>query len=108
MYRRARGVLPQSPGLCRRRLRAAAAARRHTSPSRFACHLPSRGGFGGASPERCCRTNGFPQSLSLCRGRCRAVVLLYHNFPQNKSGRGNLLKSPGGQGDFLTFAAARI
>ena len=37
---------PQGIGVCRGRFRAAAAARRHTSPSRFACHLPSRGGFG--------------------------------------------------------------
>ena len=37
--------LPQGPGLYRGRFRAAAAMRRHTSPSRFACHLPSRGGF---------------------------------------------------------------
>ncbi len=33
-------------GECRGRWRAAAAARRHTSPSRFACHLSSRRGFG--------------------------------------------------------------
>ena len=62
---------------------------RHTSPSRFACHLPSRGGFearrlrkrlplrGAVSrrlTERCYRTNGFPQSLDVCRGRFRAAA----------------------------------
>ena len=37
-----------------------------------------------------------------------AVVLLYHNFPQNKSAQGNLPKSPARQAVSLTFAAARI
>ena len=89
---------------------------RHTSPSRFACHLPSRGGFEarrlrkrlplrgagaerlieeflecrrkprflGAKPrrilhpaplERCYRTNGFPQGSGVCKGRFRAAAL---------------------------------
>src|SRR5699024_11107952 len=49
----------QGFGVCRGRLRAAAAARRHTSPSRFACHLSSRRGFRAALPERCHRTKGL-------------------------------------------------
>ena len=62
---------------------------RHTSPSRFACHLPSRGGLGvrrlrgkaplegswRGAPERCYRTNGFPQSFGVCKGRFRAAAL---------------------------------
>ena len=120
--------------MCRGRFRAAAAMRRHTSPSRFACHLPSRGGFRlrrlrgqaplegsskrlrgvtglpagsrrvqralprrrryaaahlsvtlrvppplkgrlwGPSPERCYRTEGFPQGFGVCRGRLSPLM----------------------------------
>ena len=69
-----------------RRRRCAAA---HLSDTASPCHLPSRGGFGarrlrGKAPlegswreatERCCRTNGFPQSFGLCNRRSRAAAL---------------------------------
>ena len=68
-----------------RRRRCAAA---HLSDTASPCHLPSRGGFGarrlrGKAPlegswreatERCCRTNGFPQSFGLCNRRSRAAA----------------------------------
>ena len=79
---------PQGFGVCKGRFRAAAAMRRHTSPSRFACHLSSRRGFGPLrlrgkaplegswreAPERCYRTESFQQTFGVCRGRFRAAA----------------------------------
>ena len=97
--KRLRGVT--APKACRRVSACAEGASapppygRHTSPSRFACHLSSRRGFearclrGKAplegswreAPERCCRTKGLPQGFGLCRGRFRAAAARRHTSP---------------------------
>ena len=94
---------PQGFGVCRGRLRAAAAARRHTSPSRFACHLPSRGGFGGASPEGCYRANRFPQGFGLCRGALPNSCVIIPQFPPKQKRPGQSAEIPGRAGGFLDF-----